>query len=199
MKAETRTSSRQRPARQRLLDTADRLFYADGVQAVGIDRILAESGVAKGSLYYNFGSKDDLVASYLHSRHDRWVARIEGALASAGPPADKVLAIFDALAALIGRADFRGCAFIRAAAEAPAGSAGELAIRDFRTWLHDLFGALVTEAGYREPGQLTAQLVLLYDGANISAQLDRNPAAAMAARDAAAILLAAACSRGRNG
>lgn len=86
-------------------------------------------------------------------------------------------------------ADFRGCAFINAAAEAPAGSAGEHATKDFRTWLHGLFAALVTEAGYPDAGKLTAQLVILYDGANISAQLDHNSAAAAAARDAAAGLL----------
>jgi hypothetical protein len=59
----------------------------------------------------------------------------------------------------------------------------------FRTWLHGLFATLVAEVGYRDAGQLTAQLVILYDGANISAQMDRNPATAAAARDAAAVLL----------
>jgi AcrR family transcriptional regulator len=182
-------SPRKRPARERLLDTADRLFYTEGVHAVGIDRVLAESGVAKGSLYYNFGGKDDLVRSYLHERHAKWAARIDAGLAAAATPADKILAIFDALADLFAQPDFRGCAFINAAARATAGSAAELATRDFRTWLHGLFGALVTEAGYRDADKLTAQLVILYDGANISAQLDSNPAAAAAARDAAVALL----------
>jgi AcrR family transcriptional regulator len=184
-------SPRKRPARERLLDTADRLFYTEGVHAVGIDRVLAESGVAKGSLYYNFGGKDDLVRSYLHERHAKWAARIDEELAAAATPADKILAIFDALADLFAQPDFRGCAFVNAAAEAMAGSAAELATRDFRTWLHGLFGALVTEAGYRDADKLTAQLVILYDGANISAQLDSNPAAAAAARDAAVGLLSA--------
>jgi AcrR family transcriptional regulator len=182
-------SPRKRPARERLLDTADRLFYTEGVHAVGIDRVLAESGVAKGSLYYNFGGKDDLVRSYLHERHAKWAARIDAGLAAAATPADKILAIFDALADLFAQPDFRGCAFINAAVRATAGSAAELATRDFRTWLHGLFGALVTEAGYRDADKLTAQLVILYDGANISAQLDSNPAAAAAARDAAVALL----------
>jgi AcrR family transcriptional regulator len=180
---------RRRPARERLLDTADRLFYEEGVHAVGIDRVLEESGVAKGSLYYNFGSKDDLVRTYLQNRHAKWAARIDEELATAATPADKILAIFDALADLFAQPDFRGCAFINAAAEAPAGSAEEHATKDFRTWLHGLFAALVTEAGYSDAGKLTAQLVILYDGANISAQMDHNPAAAAAARDAAAGLL----------
>jgi AcrR family transcriptional regulator len=188
------TGPRKRPARERLLDTADRLFYEEGVHAVGIDRVLEQSGVAKGSLYYNFGGKDDLVRTYLQNRHAKWAARIDEELAAAATPTDKILAIFDALGDLFAQPDFRGCAFINAAAEAPAGSAEELATRDFRTWLHSLFATLVTDAGYSDAGKLTAQLVILYDGANISAQMDHNPAAAQAARDAAASLLSTAAS-----
>jgi AcrR family transcriptional regulator len=185
----TSASPRKRSARDRLLDTADRLFYADGVHAVGIDRVLEQSGVAKGSLYYNFGGKDDLVRTYLQNRHAKWAARIDAALASAATPAEAVLAVFDALGDLFAEPGFRGCAFINAAAEAPAGSVEELAAKDFRVWLHELFGTLLAEAGYRDAGKLTAQLVLLYDGANISAQLDHNPAVAADARDVAAALL----------
>jgi AcrR family transcriptional regulator len=187
-------SPRKRTARERLLEVADRLFYEEGVHAVGIDRVLEESGVAKGSLYYNFGGKDDLVRTYLQNRHAQWAARIDAQLATAARPADKVLAVFDALADLFAQPGFHGCAFINAAAEAPDGSAAALAAKDFRTWLHQLFAVLVAEAGYRDAGKLTGQLVLLYDGANISAQMDGNPAAAAAARDAAASLLSLAAS-----
>jgi AcrR family transcriptional regulator len=189
------SSPRKRPARERLLDAADRLFYEEGVHAVGIDRVLDQSGVAKGSLYYNFGSKDDLVGTYLQNRHAKWAARLNGELASAATAADKILAIFDALGRLFAEPGFRGCAFNNAAAEAPAGSAEERATAHFRTWLHELFATLVTEGGYRDAAKLTAQLVILYDGANISAQMDHNPAVAAAARDAAASLLNAVASR----
>jgi AcrR family transcriptional regulator len=185
-------SPRRRSARERLLEVADRLFYEEGVHAVGIDRVLEQSGVAKGSLYYNFGGKGDLVRTYLQNRHANWAARIEARLAAATTPADKILAIFDALGDAFAQPGFRGCAFINAAAEAPAGSAEELAARDFRIWLHELFATLVAGAGYRDAAKLTVQLVLLYDGANISAQMDHNPAAGRAARDAAASLLNAA-------
>ena len=140
----------KRSARERLLEAADRLFYDEGVHAVGIDRVLEQSGVAKGSLYYNFGGKDDLVRAYLQNRHAKWAARIDAELAAAATPADKILAVFDALADLFAQPDFRGCAFINAAAEAPAGSAEELAAKNFRTWLHELFAALVTAGGYRD-------------------------------------------------
>jgi AcrR family transcriptional regulator len=190
-KAET---PRRRSARDRLLATADQLFYDEGIRSVGIDRILEKSGVAKGSLYYNFGGKDDLVRTYLHNRHARWATRIDDELAAATTPHDKILAIFDALAALFAAPDFRGCAFINAAADASPGSAEELATKDFRTWLHELFTGLVTATGYPDGDKLAAQLVMLYDGANISAQLDHNPAVADAARDGAANLLNAAAN-----
>jgi AcrR family transcriptional regulator len=181
--------SPKRSARDRLLETADRLFYEEGIHNVGIDRVLEQSGVAKGSLYYNFDGKDDLVRTYLHNRHAKWAARIDEELAGVTTPHDKLLGIFDALAALFAEPGFHGCAFLNAAAEAAPGSAEEVATKDFRTWLHELFGVLVADAGYPDPAKLAAQLVMLYDGANISAQLDSNPAVAFAARDAAADLL----------
>jgi hypothetical protein len=110
-------------------------------------------------------------------------------LATAATPRDKILAIFDALADLFAQPGFRGCAFINAAAEAQPGSAEELATKDFRTWLHELFGTFVHTADFHAPEKLAAQLVMLYDGANISAQLDHNPSVAGSARDAAADLL----------
>src|SRR3978361_1978552 len=122
---------RRRSARDRLLEAADRLFYDEGINSVGIDRILEQSGVAKGSLYYNFGGKDDLVRTYLHDRHGKWAARIDEELATATTPEAKILAIFDALTDLFAQPGFRGCAFINAAAEAQPGSAEELAIKDF--------------------------------------------------------------------
>lgn len=188
-------SPRKRSARDRLLEAADRLFYDEGIHNVGIDRVLEQSGVAKGSLYYNFGGKDDLVRTYLENRHAKWAARIDEELAGATTPDAKILAVFDALAALFAAPDFRGCAFINAAAEAQTGSAEELATKDFRTWLHELFSALVTATGYGDSDKLARQLVMLYDGANISAQLDHNPAVAAAARDAAADLLDTAGGR----
>jgi AcrR family transcriptional regulator len=195
----TAPSPRRRSARDRLLETADQLFYAEGIHNVGIDRVLEQSGVAKGSLYYNFSGKDDLVRTYLHNRHAKWAARIDEELATATTPPGKILAVFDALAALFAQPDFNGCTFINAAAEAAPGSAEELATKDFRSWLHDLFGDLVNGADYREPGKLAAQLVMLYDGANISAQMDHNPAVAVAARDAAADLLATAATKSPPG
>ncbi|BCY09144.1 TetR/AcrR family transcriptional regulator [Actinoplanes sp. L3-i22] len=181
--------SSRRSARERLLEAADRLFYTEGVHTVGIDRVLDEAGVAKGSLYYNFGGKDDLVRAYLQNRHARWAARLDERTAGVPAPRAKILAIFDALGDLFAEPDFRGCAFHNAAAEAAPGSAEELAVKDFRTWLHALFADLLTEAGYPDTQRLTRQLVMLYDGANIAAAMDADGHAAEAARAAADALL----------
>jgi AcrR family transcriptional regulator len=182
----------KRSARDRLLEAADRLFYNEGVHNVGIDRVLEEAGVAKGSLYYNFGGKDDLVRAYLDNRHARWAERIADRQARVDGPERKILAVFDALADLFAEPGFRGCAFINAAAEAPPGSAEDLATKDFRTWLHELFTVLVAAAGYEDVRGLAVQLVLLYDGSNIAAALDADPRAARSARTAAEALMAAA-------
>ena len=182
----------KRCARDRLLDAADRLFYNEGVHNVGIDRVLHEAGVAKGSLYYNFGGKDELVRAYLDNRHVRWTARIAHYQAKAETPEQKIFAIFDTLADLFAEPGFHGCAFINAAAEAQPGSAAELATKDFRTWLHELFTLLVAAAGYQNVPTLSLQLILLFDGSNIAAQMDANPQAAHAARTAAETLLATA-------
>jgi AcrR family transcriptional regulator len=181
--------TRKNSARRRLLEAADRLYYEEGIHQVGIDRVIEEAGVAKSSLYYAFGSKDELVRTYLADRHAKWDARLVERMADQRDPRGKILAIFDALADLFAEPDFNGCAFLNAAVEAPPGSAEHAATQDFRAWLHELFGALCAQLGDEHPLELRDQLVFLYDGANISAQMDRNRTAAATARAAAAALL----------
>src|ERR1700742_2171566 len=107
--------------RERLLDAASELFYAEGVQSVGVDRVIARAGVAKASLYSTFGSKEQLVCAYLEDRHAATLARLRAAAAGADGPVAALLAVFDAQAEVFARPDFRGCAFASAAAEAPPG------------------------------------------------------------------------------
>jgi AcrR family transcriptional regulator len=181
--------TRKNSAKRRLLEAADRLFYEEGIHQVGIDRVIEEAGVAKSSLYYSFGSKEELVRTYLADRHAKWDARLVERMTEHDDPRDKILAIFDALGDLFAEPSFNGCAFINAAAEAPPGSAEDGATQDFRTWLHQLFRSLCTQLDVQHPLDLSEQLVFLYDGANISAQLDKNRTAAHTARVAAAALL----------
>ena len=116
------TKTAKRPsARERLLAASDELFYRDGVHSTGIDAVIAKAGVAKGSLYYIFGGKDELVAAYLRGRLRAWQQRIEERQAGVDDPDEKILAIFDAIADYVSLPGFRGCPFVNAAAEAPAG------------------------------------------------------------------------------
>src|SRR3989442_8637905 len=128
MPAKTKTSAddgaAKRSPRDRLLRAASELFYAEGVQSVGIDRVIERAGVAKASLYSTFGSKEGLVCAYLNARHEETLARFRSAVAATDDPIERLLAVFDAQARLFHTPDFHGCAFTAAATEAPSGGGG---------------------------------------------------------------------------
>lgn len=177
-------------ARDRLLAAANELFYAEGVQTVGIDRIIERAGVAKASLYNLFGSKEELVAAYLGLRHDQTTTRLAQAIDKVDDPRQKILAVFDAQANLIQQPDFNGCAFTSASTEAPAGGRVENAADDFRAWIRRMFTNLAEQAGARDATSLGRQLHLIYDGAGLAARMDhRDLGIARSARDAAQALL----------
>lgn len=185
------------PARERLLAAAGELFYEEGVHSVGIDRVIERAGVAKASLYGNFKGKDDLVRAYLEMRRDARQVRIEQRLSTLDTPRDKVLGVFDVLGDVFAQPNYRGCAFVRASAE----TLPDRGVRDVceraRAWTRALFAGLASAAGARQPELLAQQLVLLYDGASVSAQMDGDPGAAQAARAIAAQLLDQACRKAR--
>jgi AcrR family transcriptional regulator len=185
----TRPEVRQRTAKQRLLQAADELFYNEGIHAVGIDRVIAHAGVAKGSLYYSFAGKDDLVREYLTGRHGKWVERVTAGIEAHTDPRQRILAVYDALGALFAEPDYRGCAFVNAMAEAAPDSVEAEATTIFRTWVRDLFLGLATDAGVADPQQLAETLVVLYDGAVATAQMDKAPRAAQSARRTAELVL----------
>jgi AcrR family transcriptional regulator len=188
------TAEKKASPRQKLLAAADELFYNEGIRSVGIDRVIEKAGVAKGSLYYNFSGKDDLVREYLLGRHAAWTARIDAAIAAEADPNGKVLAIFDVLGGLFAEPDYRGCSFMNAVAEAPEGGPELAAAANFRLWLHGMFNDLVAALDVKNPRLLAGQLVILYDGAVAAAQMDGSPAAAETAKTLAAMVLAAAAS-----
>jgi AcrR family transcriptional regulator len=194
MSTKTHTADRT-PARDRLLAAAAELFYKEGVNSVGIDRVIERAGVAKASLYSNFESKDDLIRAYLDQRQEARQARIQKKLAAFTEPRDKLLAIFDVLGEVFAQPDFRGCAFLRASAEMRSGNGARNACDDYRKWVRALFADLAKEAGAADPAELAGQLVLLYDGASVSAQMDRAPRAAALARSVAEQLLVTACPK----
>ena len=188
-----KSSPDRQPARERLLAAAGELFYQEGVQSVGIDRVIERAGVAKASLYDNFKGKDDLVRAYLDERARARRAAIEAKLALHKAPRAKLLSVFDVVAEAVSKADYRGCAFMRASAEMPADASGRQVCRDARLWTRALLSKLAKQAGAADPDYLASQLLLLYDGVAVSAQLARDPAAARAAKAAAKLLIDSAC------
>lgn len=188
----TKVKAPKPSARERLLAAADELFYSEGVQTVGVDRIVQKAGVAKASLYNLFGSKEELVHAYLDARTDATREQVERTLTRFRSPRERLLGVFGAQGQLFTQPDFNGCAHLTASAEAQAGSPVACATDRYRQWVRTLFTDLAREAGLADFEGLARQLHLLYDGAGISARMDRDPSAATTARAAATALFDAA-------
>ncbi len=178
-------------ARQRILDTAFRLFYSRGIRAVGVDLIIAESGVAKATFYKHFPAKDDLVLAYLDRVDEVWSGQLRAAAEAAGPaPADRLVGLFDALGSACRREGYRGCAFINAAAETAPDSPVHARTVAHKQQVLAWVRALAAEAGAGDPDGLARSLTLLLDGGLASGALDADPEAALRAKQSAAALVA---------
>lgn len=177
------------PMKQRILETADRLFYGHGIRAVGVDTVAAEIGISKRTLYNHFPSKDALVLAYLERR-------LGPPPDSDRPPLEQILGTFDRLGRSFGVAEFRGCAFVNAVAELGEESPAVrgLAI-EFKEARRLWFRGLLDRLGIADPDGLATQLALLVDGAIAAFLVRRDPAMALAAKDAAMALLAQAGAR----
>jgi AcrR family transcriptional regulator len=191
-------SADRRPARERLLAAADELFYEEGFNLVGIDRVIERAGVAKASLYDCFGSKEELIRSYLQERHEARQRRMRERLARYATPKEKILAVFDAMAETAERPDFRGCALTRAGVEARPGSSVKAMCDESRAWNLALFADLAKQAGAADPDRVAQQLRILYDGAMVSAHVDTSRTAVAAARALAETTLDQAIQGRRN-
>ena len=159
------------PARQRLLGTATRLFYKEGIHAVGIDRIIAEAGVAKATFYNHFPSKDDLVLAYIADQ-DR-IGREAVAALPEQPPRDMIAAVTGRISEAVVAGDWRGCPFLNAAAEYPdPDSKVRRAIDARRAWYHGILRDLLADDGDPAPEVTASLLVAVSDGLLESAYLD---------------------------
>jgi len=165
------------PPRERILLAAHDLFYRDGIRATGIDRVIAESGVAKVTFYRQFPSKDDLVLAFLDFRHERWMAWFVDALARHG---GSVAAIAPALAEWFRSGDYRGCAFLNSVGElAPALPAVLEAARRHKQDMTAAVARLMRPAPGR--ARVARALALAIDGAIVQAQYLASPDAAVEA------------------
>ena len=168
---------------ERILESADRLFYLRGIRAVGVDTIAAEIGISKRTLYNHFPSKNELIAAYLKRRFN-------AAPASDKPPAEQILGTFDSLERRFASKDFRGCPFVNAVAELGAEDKAvkKIAIafkESRRLW----FRGLLVQLGVADADGLATQLTLLVDGSIAQDLVRDDPSMARAAKEAARVLL----------
>ncbi|MBN1093058.1 TetR/AcrR family transcriptional regulator [Blastococcus sp. TML/M2B] len=154
-----------RPARERLLAAAGELFYEQGIAATGVDAVLRRAGVSPATMYAHFGGKDALVAAYLEQRHEVWRRTWDDVLEQAADPVERLLSVFDALAAYRRtEGNRRGCGFLAAAVELPPGHPGRPWLDADSRLLVDRLRGLAVDAGADGPDDLAATLLLLYDG-----------------------------------
>ena len=168
---------------ERILETVDSLFYRDGIRAVGMDKITAEIGISKRTLYNYFPSKDRLITAYL-------ARRLIPISIFERPAEEQILESFVHLERSLADEEFRGCPFVSAVVELkdPDHAANEIALT-YRNQRHSWF---LERLQIAHPESLAMQLMLLIDGAIAAAVIRRDPKVARAARDAARVLLAAA-------
>lgn len=167
------------PARERILLTAHELFYRDGIRATGIDRVIAESGVAKVTFYRHFPSKNDLIRAFLEYRHQRWMAWFIDALQRHG---GGIKALAPTLAEWFRDDGFRGCAFINSVGELGGVLPEVLEItRRHKQEMASVIAGLLPPSRQRQ--QDAQAIALAVDGAIIRAQFDQAPDAALAALD----------------
>ena len=179
-------SSAKVAMQERILETADRLFYRQGIRVVGVDTVADEIGISKRTLYNYFPSKDDLIVAYLSRR----LRPIE---ASDMSPAQQILDDFDRLERAMRRDGYRGCPFVNAVAELadPTHAAHQIAVAH-KEKRRALFRSLLVRLNVSDPGALATQLMILGEGAVAQALVHGDPKMARAAREAARVLLSAA-------
>jgi AcrR family transcriptional regulator len=172
--------------RERILETADRLFYGQGIRAVGVDTIAAEIGISKRTLYNYFPSKDDLILAYLSRRFVPLGT-------SDSPPLEQILRVFDWLERWFAGDTFRGCPFVNAVAElGDAAHPGTKIAVAFKEQRRIRVRDLLTQLNVADPDGLATQVAILAEGAIIAALVRGDPGMARAAKSAARVLLTAA-------
>ncbi|WP_251094621.1 TetR/AcrR family transcriptional regulator [Streptomyces sp. Caat 7-52] len=180
------TEEQTRLDREALLDAAEALFYAHGIQAVGMDRVREACGLPLKRIYRLFPAKEDLVVAVLRRRDRRWRASLTAHVESVPDPRERVLAVFDWLAAWFAEPGFRGCAWINAHGELGSSSEPVLAeVRSHKRAFRDQLTAWVSATGI----PVAEPVYLLAEGAIVTAGIDAGPEPAEQARAAVETLL----------
>jgi AcrR family transcriptional regulator len=160
----TSTHTRKVGARDRLVAAAERLFYSEGIHAVGVDRLCAEAEVSKRSLYQHFSGKDEVVTAMLQAQAAKAATHLQP---GGGSPRERVLAVFDALDQAADSSDFRGCPFLGAATELKDLDHPAVRVaREQKVALTAYFAGALRAGGTRDADLLALQLTLIFDGAS---------------------------------
>ncbi|MFZ4893053.1 TetR/AcrR family transcriptional regulator [Plantibacter sp. Mn2098] len=189
------TTVRKTQSEARILASASELFYENGLRGVGVDQVIAESGVSKSTLYAHFRSKEDLVSAYLRVTDVSWTAQLHEHAARAGDdPREQLVGLFDALLGAFDRHGFFGCPFISAAVETTLDSDARAITRAHVASRHAWLLGLATAAGAAVPERLARHIGLLIDGALAGGRLEQERSIVEAAKDAARDAVRAACA-----
>ena len=187
--------------RTRIIETASKLFYSEGIRSVSIDAVAEKAGLTKRTIYYHFKSKDDLIAAYLDARDQPNLKLFALWFQEAGGPLHaKIESLFTNLARSARHPKWKGCGFLRTAAELaatpghPAMKVGARHKANVEAWLAGVIGA----DGVKGPGELARQIAVLMDGAFSTTLVHRNPSYIDAAGRAAASLIRSASTRPRR-
>ena len=164
--ARNETDTRPSEARLRLLTTATRIFYAEGIHSVGVDRIIAEAKVTRATFYRHFPGKEDLVLAYLQGADQAIRSQVDTAIAAGLPASDAVRAVAASIAQGIQSPGFRGCAFLNAVAEYPdPDHPVHQAVLAHRQWFLDTINTLMARIQKTEAEAAAQHFVMLRDGA----------------------------------
>ncbi|MGW5665086.1 TetR/AcrR family transcriptional regulator [Streptomyces sp. NPDC003758] len=185
-----KTTPRSVP-RERLLATAARLFYTEGIRSVGVDRVVEEAQVTRATFYRHFPSKEDLVRAYLQAEDQRIRGRVAEVTAEAATAADALNLMLGGIGAEICGPGFRGCPFINAAAEYPdKQSPVHQAVLEHRSWFREAIAEILRLGDHPVPEHTADTLVALRDGAMVGGYLGDPKKAADSFRQAALALVA---------
>lgn len=174
---------------ERILAAADKLFYEQGIRAVGVDTIAAEAGVSKRTLYNYYPTKDDLIAAYL-------TGRFKQIAPSDAPAREQILAYFERIERMVADGSFRGCPFVNAVTEIGDRKHAATAIAvQFKQQRREWYRSLLERLDVRDPDELATQLQLLVEGTLAAALVRQDATVARSARAAAEVLLDAAARK----
>jgi AcrR family transcriptional regulator len=182
--------------RRNVLEVATRLFYARGIRAVGMDTVVKECGVGNATVYRQFPTKDALATAYVQGRADAWFERMELAAGEHPEPRDKLVAVFDVLAGDTAGSTYRGCPMLNTSTEFPERAhPAHLAAVEHKQQVRDWFRSLAADARAEDPDELAEELLIVLNGAYVTADILSGETYGKRARSLARRLIDDACPR----